>query len=134
MASHLKLEIVTPEQLLVETEVEEVIVPAYDGLRGLLPDHEPLVTNLRVGLLSYVAEGQTYKLVVGKGILEIHENQVSVLVEEGSLPESIDFVKHKKLRQAAIEQLESPDDSTDFLQAQRQLEEAEVFLDLSFTK
>jgi hypothetical protein len=53
LPTHLTLEIVTPERPLVKETVDEVTLPGVLGELGILPGHTPLLTVLKVGVLSY---------------------------------------------------------------------------------
>ena len=53
MADTLQLEIVTPDRLLVNEQVEEVEIPGKSGYLEALPLHAPLITELMPGDLSY---------------------------------------------------------------------------------
>ena len=53
MASTIRLELVTPERLLVSEEVDEVIAPGFEGEFGALPDHTPYLAILEIGILRY---------------------------------------------------------------------------------
>jgi F-type H+-transporting ATPase subunit epsilon len=130
MAGVLMLEVVTPERLVLKTDADEVIVPAYDGARGILADHEPLVTNLRLGELIYQRAGRAYSLVIGTGLLEVRDNVVNVLVETARMPEEIDRAEVEARKKAALEQLHRVDDQVDYAKAQAQVEEADVQLDV----
>jgi F-type H+-transporting ATPase subunit epsilon len=49
----IKLEIVVPDGLVFSGEVDEVTLPGAGGYLGILPQHAPLLSELRVGILSY---------------------------------------------------------------------------------
>ena len=49
----LKLEIVSPDRLVLAEEVEELQIPGKAGYIGVLPGHTPLVTELDIGEMSY---------------------------------------------------------------------------------
>ena len=49
----LKLEIVTPEKRVVDEIVESVTVPTLSGEAGILPNHAPLISALKPGILSF---------------------------------------------------------------------------------
>src|SRR3989304_4358183 len=53
MGSRIRLELVTPERLLVSEEVDEVIAPGYHGEFGVLPEHTPYLAILSIGVLRY---------------------------------------------------------------------------------
>jgi F-type H+-transporting ATPase subunit epsilon len=130
MQGALTLEVVTPERLVLKTDCDEVIVPAYDGARGILADHEPFVTTLRLGALSWRREGRLHPLVVGEGLLEVRENLVNVLVESARMPEEIDLAAMESARKAALERLQRGGDQVDYLKTQAEVEAAEVHLEV----
>ena len=49
LPTKLNLMIVTRERKIVETQVDEVILPGYDGELGILPGHTPLLALLKIG-------------------------------------------------------------------------------------
>lgn len=87
----LRLEIVTPHRQVFCGEVDEVSVPGVNGYMGILPGHAPLLSELRVGVISYRGGGsERRRLFCGWGFVEVLADQVSVLAEEAALPEEID--------------------------------------------
>ena len=55
----LRLEIVTPEKRVLDSEVDSVTVPTASGEAGILKSHAPLVSALRPGILTYAVKGAT---------------------------------------------------------------------------
>ena len=55
MAEGLELEVATPERELVRERVSEVELRGKSGYMGILPGHAPLVAELGIGHLTYVA-------------------------------------------------------------------------------
>ena len=51
MSDKFKVEIITPDQKILSTEVSEVTIPSYEGQMGILKDHIPLITFLRPGII-----------------------------------------------------------------------------------
>ena len=72
----MKLIVVTPKKLIVDTEVKQVTLPGSDGEMTILPNHTYLLSNLKRGTLRY-PEGE---LKVSEGFVEVHENKVTVCV------------------------------------------------------
>ena len=127
MAEKLKLEMVTPYKRVLSEEVDEVTAPGSVGDLGLLPGHTPLLTNLRIGELSYRQGGQNFHVAVNWGYLEIEDDTVTVLVETAEPADQIDLARAKEAMgraEAALKQL-SPDDK-DFLVMQAALERAMI--------
>lgn len=127
MAEKLKLEMVTPYKRVLSEEVDEVTAPGTVGELGLLPGHTPLLTNLKIGELSYRQGGQNFHVAVNWGYLEIEDDTVTVLVETAEPADQIDLARAKEAMgraEAALKTL-SPDDK-EFLVMQAALERAMI--------
>ena len=48
------LEIITPDAKVLETEAEQVVLPAVAGETGVLKGHIPLVTKLKAGEIKVI--------------------------------------------------------------------------------
>lgn len=97
MADKVRFDLVTPDRLLVSTEVEMVVVPGAEGDFGVLPGHTPLISSLRHGTIDVHEDGKvTTRLYVGGGFAEVNEKGLTVLAEE-----AIDL---KDLSRADLEQ------------------------------
>src|SRR6202167_6083986 len=84
------LQLVSPERLLVEEQVDEVQVPGLDGYMGILPGHAPLLSELMPGgVLSYRAGGGEKVLAVYGGFVEVQPDRVRVLADFAERKEEI---------------------------------------------
>ncbi len=97
----LKLEIVTPEKRVLDTEVDSVTVPTASGEAGILPSHAPLISALKPGILTYSSKGSNDKLVVSSGFVEVNGDSVSVMVDTAETAGEIDVEAAKADRDAA---------------------------------
>ncbi len=99
----LRLEIVTPEAKTYSEDVDMVVIPGSEGELGILPQHMPLMTQLKPGELKVVRQGKEFFLAVGEGFAEVTQESVSVLtdmaIEEGNIDEAA--------AQAAVERAEA---------------------------
>ena len=77
----LRLEIVTPERRVLDETVDSVTVPAVNGEVGILPNHAPLISALKSGVLAYTKAGATERMVVSGGFVEVGMDKVSVLTD-----------------------------------------------------
>lgn len=82
--SKIKLEVVTPERLVVREEVDSVTIPAASGEVGILPMHTTLLTALGEGRLCYTASGAVKSLDLKGGVAEVINDKVTVLADEVS--------------------------------------------------
>jgi F-type H+-transporting ATPase subunit epsilon len=86
----LKLEIVTPERKIVDTEADSVTIPTASGETGILPNHAPLISALKPGILAYTSRGTTEKIAIAGGFVEVNRDKVSVLADAAQTAGEID--------------------------------------------
>jgi F-type H+-transporting ATPase subunit epsilon len=121
----LKLEIVTPEKKVFDESVDSVTVPTASGEAGILPNHAPLISALKPGILSYSNKGTTERLAVSGGFVEVSSNKVSVLTDTAETAAEIDAdaaraerdAAEKSLAARATAALEDTDDDRERLDA-----------------
>ena len=101
----LKLEIVTPEKRVLDAEVDSVTVPTATGEAGILPNHAPLISALKPGILAYTNRGNTDKLAVSGGFVEVNANTVSVLADSAETAAEVNLEAAKAEREAAEKDL-----------------------------
>lgn len=97
----LRLEIVTPEHRVLDAEVDSVTVPTASGEVGILPNHAPLVSALKAGVLTYGVKGSFEKLAVTGGFVEVNGNKVAVLADSAESSADIDVEAAKAAREEA---------------------------------
>jgi F-type H+-transporting ATPase subunit epsilon len=91
MSKKFKVEVVTPQGVVLDKEVEEIIAPGIMGEFGVLIGHTPMLTFIKPGIFSYLDENNEFvKFVVGEGFCEVLKDSVTVLVEEAQRTEEID--------------------------------------------
>ena len=95
MADKLKLEMVTPYKRVLSEEVDEITAPGFIGELGLLPEHTPLLTTLKVGELSYKKGNEIFHIAVNWGYLEVENETVTVLVDTAEKADEIDLARAK---------------------------------------
>ena len=127
----IELEIVTPERLFFSGEVDEVNVPGAEGYLGILPGHAPLLSELRIGVISYRQGSQESQLFCSWGFAEVLPDRVSVLVEVAGSPDQIDVERAKAQKEEAEKLLRSLDEDLDYAQIMDTLQQAEVQLELA---
>jgi F-type H+-transporting ATPase subunit epsilon len=108
MASKIRLELVTPERLLVSDEVDEVIAPGYEGEFGVLPEHTQYLAILSAGVLRYRKGDEVRKVAVGSGFAEVTSDQVVILADVAEKAEEIDVDRARQARSRAEAALQDP--------------------------
>jgi len=92
----MKLEIISPEAVLLQSEVKSVAVPGVNGEFQILDNHAPIVSILQEGLIkidgnitlnenvkkkfSKNDEGR-WTLFINSGTLEMNNNKVIILAD-----------------------------------------------------
>jgi F-type H+-transporting ATPase subunit epsilon len=102
----LKLEIVTPERLVYEDEVDSVNVPGVEGELGILPHHAPLLSMLGFGELRIRKGGAEESFAIVGGFVQVRPDKVVVMAETADLAAEIDVEKAKEARREAERALE----------------------------
>ncbi len=131
MAETLELEIVTPERLVVHENVEEVQIPGRSGYLGVLPGHAPLISELGVGEITFRSGGNTTRLAVAWGFVEVLSNKVTILAETSERASEIDVARAQQAKQRAEEVLRNHAPDTNYEDAQNALKRAETRIDVA---
>jgi F-type H+-transporting ATPase subunit epsilon len=81
MAETVQFDLVSPERLLASVAAREVLIPGAEGDMTAMPDHAPLITTLRPGIVRVSAADGDKEYVVTGGFAEINGESISVLAE-----------------------------------------------------
>jgi F-type H+-transporting ATPase subunit epsilon len=120
----IKLEVVTPERLLFQEEVDSLVVPATEGYLGVLPNHAPLITGLDIGVVTYRKEGKDYKVAISGGFLEVNDNRAVILADTAEIGTEIDRVRAEEAVERARERLTNRPEDLDIMRAELALKRA----------
>jgi F-type H+-transporting ATPase subunit epsilon len=83
MAEGTKLEIVSPERLVISETVKSVVVPGADGYFTVLGEHAPLMTTLRPGFITVEDNaGVSHVYYVRGGFADVSPEGLTILAEE----------------------------------------------------
>ena len=126
-----RLRIVTPYREVVTEDVGEAQVPGQAGYLGILPGHAPLISELKVGEISYRRAGEAQHLAVSGGFLEVLPDQVTILATTAEKAEEINVDRARAAKDRAEKRLGSPAADTDIKRATVALERALIRLQVS---
>lgn len=118
------VEIVTPERKVYAETANMVSVKGIAGELGILPNHIPLVTPLRIAPVSIKRDGKVDVLAVGGGFIEVRKDKVVILAESAELASEIDVNRALAAKQRAEERLAAKRDEIDFKRAELALQRA----------
>ena len=78
----LHVRVVSPEKIVYSGDASALVVPAWDGMVGILPNHAPMIALLGLGELTIEKPGggaEAYH--VAGGVLKVEKNEVVILTE-----------------------------------------------------
>ena len=75
------LTVLTPEEMLLETEVSKVSLPGSKGRFMVLKNHAPVISSLTEGDLVYESAGVEGRIHVLAGFVEVNDNKITVCAE-----------------------------------------------------
>ena len=83
MSNGFSIEIVNPEKSFFSKEnVNEVVIPAYEGEMGILKDHISMISFLKPGIVKIISNNSEEKFYVEDGIIEFKNNSLSILTSK----------------------------------------------------
>ena len=110
MADTVQFDLVSPERLLASVEAREVQIPGAEGDMTALPDHAPLITTLRPGVVTVTGAEGTQSYVVTGGFAEINPESISVLAERAIPREEVTQEHFDEMIREANTRLEKAQD------------------------
>jgi F-type H+-transporting ATPase subunit epsilon len=101
MAATLTLKIITPERVVLDKPVEQVVARGMDGEFSILPGHEPFVSTLAIDVLRFIANGEEDAAAIMGGVLEVRNNEITVISDVAELDADIDEARAKQAKERA---------------------------------
>ena len=90
MSENFKVEIISPDRLILKSEAIEVTIPSYEGQMGILADHVPLITFLRPGLITIKENNGKKIYFIEDGTVEFSNNSLLILTSTAKSLDSLD--------------------------------------------
>ena len=100
LPTHIDLEIVTPDRLLVRRAGRRGEIPGAEGYFGVLPGHTPLLASLAVGEMWYRKGQERTYLAVAFGFAEVLPDRVTILARVAERAEDIDAARAEEAQTA----------------------------------
>jgi F-type H+-transporting ATPase subunit epsilon len=132
MADKVAFELVSPERLLLSAEVDMVVVPGVDGDFGVLPDHAPLISAVRPGMIAvYQGKQVENRIFVAGGFAEVTPQRCTVLADEALPVDEIDRAAAESDARDSRDDIGTARDDRERAAAERRLAVAEAKLAIS---
>ena len=105
MAEKIKLEVVTPKGAIISDAVDIVTAPGFAGEFGVLANHAPFLSTIKVGTLRYKKDGTEEELMISGGFCEVSSNKITFLVESAEHGREIDVDRALRAKERAEKRL-----------------------------
>jgi F-type H+-transporting ATPase subunit epsilon len=79
--SELKVKIITPQGVITDNVAHMLVIPACEGEFGLLPNHTPLLTNLKSGFITLYNKATDIieQIFISSGLCQVQNNDCIIL-------------------------------------------------------
>ncbi len=137
MAEKIKLEVVTPKGSVISEDVDIVTAPGFAGEFGVLANHAPFLSTIKIGSLRYKQDGNEEELMVSGGFCEVSNNKITFLVESAERGAEIDVdraLKAKERAEKRILEAAQKKENVDRVRAEAALQRALARLRISNTE
>lgn len=101
----IRCEIVSQDRLVFEGDADMIIVPGILGEMGILPNHAPLLSTLKMGILRVRTEGKEEHFTVSGGVIEVQPDLVTILADAAENVMEIDVARAEAAKTRAEEML-----------------------------
>ncbi|MFC1845025.1 F0F1 ATP synthase subunit epsilon [Thermodesulfobacteriota bacterium] len=105
MAEKINLEVVTPKGAIVSEKVDIITAPGFAGEFGVLANHAPFLSTIKIGTLRYKKDGSEEELMVSGGFCEVSNNKITFLVESAERGHEIDVDRALQAKERAEKRL-----------------------------
>ena len=125
---NLNIRVITPDKIVWDASVEEVLLPSVTGQIGILKNHIPLLTGLDIGVMRLKLSAGETTVFLGGGFAEIENNRITILCTEAQEKSLIDADAAKKELDTVTAVLKEALTNKEFIQATIDLKKAKARL------
>ena len=109
-----QLDLLTPDKKAFSGEVNYLKAPGLMGYFGVLTDHAPLLSALKVGEVEIAVNGENRFFAVSGGYIEVLNNHARLLAETAEEASEIDVARAQAAKDRAEKRLDAQSADTDF--------------------
>jgi F-type H+-transporting ATPase subunit epsilon len=119
MGQQIRLEVVTPTGAKVNEDVDIVNAPGFGGDFGVLANHAPFLSTIKIGTLTYENGNKRESLMISGGFCEVSNNKITFLVESAEAGNDIDVDRAMKAKERAEKRLNQSAQHTEEINRRR---------------
>ena len=125
MAMTFHLDVVSAEQQMFSGLVQSIQVSGTEGELGIRPNHAPLLTAIKPGMVHIVKQqGEEEYIYLSGGVLEVQPGTVTVLADTAIRGQDLDEARALEAKRKAEERIHSSHGDVDYAQASAELAKA----------
>jgi F-type H+-transporting ATPase subunit epsilon len=126
----IRCEIVSQDRQVFSGEADMVIVPGVQGEMGILPNHAPLLSTLKFGILRVRYNGEEQIFTIAGGVIEVQPDLITVMADAAENVAEIDISRAEAAKMRAEEYLKQgiPADSDAYLKIESALRRSNLRL------
>jgi F-type H+-transporting ATPase subunit epsilon len=127
----IRVVITSQDRPVYSGDADIVVVPGTLGEMGILPNHSPLLSTMKFGVIKVRHKGEELVFTVAGGVVEVQPDQVTILADAAENVDEIDITRADAARKRAEELLAKglPQDSDAYLTLQAALQRSNLRLD-----
>lgn len=127
----IRCEIVSQDRMVFEGDADMVLVPGSQGEMGILPNHAPLLSTLKFGVLRVRIKDREEVFTIAGGVIEVQPDLITVMADAAENVNEIDISRAEAARRRAEELLKQgpPADSDAFSRIESALRRSNLRLE-----
>ena len=127
----IRCEIVSQDRMVFEGDADIVIVPGEAGELGILPNHAPLLSTIRMGVIKVRTGEDEQDFTVSGGIIEVQPDIITVLADAAENVDEIDISRAEAAKRRVEEILAKgpPPDTDEYLAMEAALRRSNLRLE-----
>lgn len=127
----IRCEIVSQDRMVFEGDADIVVVPGVVGEMGILPDHAPLLSTLKFGILKVRIGDREEVFAISGGVVEVQPDIITVLADSAENVDEIDIARAEEARKRAEEFIKQgpPPDTDQYLAMEAALRRSNLRLE-----
>lgn len=118
------LQILSPEGIVYNDTVDELILPTANGEIAVLSHHIPLYSKLTEGTITVKKGAKETVIAILGGFLEVRKETVTVLSDYAIEASSIQVARAEAAKKQAEEMMKNKKSETDFTIAEKELKKS----------
>ena len=122
--STFNLEIVAIDKVFYRGECEYLVFEGLDGEKGVMANHEPMISAVRAGELRYTVDGDVKEAAIGDGFAEILGDKVTLICDFAERPEDIDEMRAQRALERAQERIKAKTSEIEYIRSRAALARA----------